>query len=189
MDSGRSSCELCAELDCQSCCEVVNAFCTRRMKPKWRRWPNVLWIPAVISSHAVSQWIERHSCLKDMPFRFSRHGKSHSYSRTNIEKSNVDRERLQRSFSMHSNQVRRRFQAQASLIRLSLIDFSTTQQTKTKTGVYESKGRYFLAHNSLTDVSACTTPVTNRLHSLIRTFLLWSSSKRTAFNPIKRSPN
>ncbi|CAF0839847.1 unnamed protein product [Adineta ricciae] len=28
---------------------------------------------------------------------------------------------------------------------------STTQQTKTKTGVYESKGRYFLAHNSLTD--------------------------------------
>ena len=30
--------------------------------------------------------------------------------------------------------------------------FSTTQQTKTKTGVYESKGRYFLLHNSLTDV-------------------------------------
>ena len=29
---------------------------------------------------------------------------------------------------------------------------STTQQTKTKTGVYENKGRYFLAHNSLTDV-------------------------------------
>ncbi|CAF3552571.1 unnamed protein product [Rotaria socialis] len=28
---------------------------------------------------------------------------------------------------------------------------STTQQTKTKTAVYESKGRYFLAHNSLTD--------------------------------------
>jgi len=30
--------------------------------------------------------------------------------------------------------------------------YSTTQQTKTKTGVYENKGRYFLAHNSLTDV-------------------------------------
>ncbi len=30
--------------------------------------------------------------------------------------------------------------------------FSTTQQTKTKTGVYENKGRYLLAHNSLTDV-------------------------------------
>ena len=29
---------------------------------------------------------------------------------------------------------------------------STTQQTKTKTAVYESKGRYFLAHNSLVDV-------------------------------------
>jgi hypothetical protein len=32
------------------------------------------------------------------------------------------------------------------------FNFSTTQQTKTKTGVYENKGRYFLAHNSLTDV-------------------------------------
>jgi hypothetical protein len=35
----------------------------------------------------------------------------------------------------------------------SFLVSSTTQQTKTKTGVYESKGRYFLAHNSLTDVS------------------------------------